>query len=86
MADVFASGLQAFQALVRIRVVAFHIDPDLRGAAVFGNMNRSHTYETDAGIGQFAFHQRFDLLAQSLTDPPAMIFQPALLHDRTPLR
>ncbi len=86
MPDVFARRFQALQALIRIRVITFHIDPNLRRPAIVGDVDRRHAHQTNPGIGQFAFDERFNLLAQSLTNPPAMVFQPALLHDPAPLR
>jgi hypothetical protein len=43
-----------------------------------------HAHQPNPRIGQLAFHQRFNLLAQSFAHPPAMIFQPTLLHETAP--
>ena len=81
VANIFARRFQTLETLVGILVVAFHVHPDLRRTAIVRDMNRRHAHQADARIGQFAFDQRFDLFAQGLADPPAMIFEPALLHD-----
>src|ERR1700731_2585419 len=86
MTDIFARRLQSLQTLVCILVIAFHVDPNLRGPAVIGDVDCRHAYQSDSRIGQFAFDERLDLLAQGLADSPAMIFQPTLLHDSNPLR
>jgi hypothetical protein len=39
-------------------------------------MDRRHAHQANARIGQLSFYQGLDLLAQSLADPPAMVFQP----------
>src|SRR5579862_2434770 len=84
MADIFARGFQAFQALIGVGIVAFDIDPDFCGASVVRDVNRGDADKTDARVSQFAFHKRFDLFAQSLAHPSAMIFEPALLHETSP--
>ncbi len=61
--------------------LAFDVDPDLRRPAIIRDMNRRHAHQPNPRIGQFAFDERFNLLAQSFANPPAMIFEPALLHD-----
>src|SRR6202162_156899 len=80
MPDIFARRFQSLQALVCILVIAFDVDPNLRGPAVVRDVDRGHAYQPDPRVGQFAFDERLDFLAQSLADSPAMIFQPALLH------
>jgi hypothetical protein len=47
-------------------------------------MDCSHAHQPDPRIRQFAFDQRLNLFAESLTHPPSMIFQPALFHDHSP--
>src|SRR6266567_671258 len=84
MPDVLARRFQTFQALVGICIVAFDIHPNLRRPAILGDMNCRHAHQPNSWIGQFAFNQGFNLLAQSFADPPAMILQPALLHDPPP--
>src|ERR1019366_3604864 len=79
--DVFLCRCQAFQAVVRVLVIAFNIDPHLRRSAIIRDVNRRHAHQPNPRIGQLAFDQRLDLLAQSLADPTAMIFESALLHD-----
>jgi hypothetical protein len=82
--NIFSRSFQAFQTLIRIGVIAFDVDPNLRRPSVVSDMDRRDTHQSDPRIGQFAFDQRFDLFAQSLTHPPTMIFQPALFHDHSP--
>src|SRR6202034_815571 len=84
MTDIFARRFQTLQAFVRIRVIAFHVDPNLRRPAIVRDMHRGHAYQSNAGIGECAFDERFNLLAQCLANPPAMVFQPALLHATAP--
>ncbi len=84
VADVFTRGFQPFQALIRIRVVAFNIDPHFRGTAIVGYVNRRDADQSDTGISQFTFHERFNLLAQSFPDSSAMMFESALLHELSP--
>src|SRR5580698_8279420 len=80
MPYVFFGGEQAFEASLRFLVIAIYIHQNLRRPAIIGDVNRRHPYQPDARISQFSFDQRFNLLAQGLTQPPAMIFDPALLH------
>jgi hypothetical protein len=81
MLYIFFRGEQAFETSFSFLIVAIHVDQNLRGAAIVGDMHRSHSHQSDARIGEFAFHQRFDLLAQRLAQPAAMILNRALLHD-----
>jgi hypothetical protein len=80
MPDVFLCRNQALKAAIRFLVVAVHIHQNLRRAAIVSHMHRGHAHQPDARIGQLPFHQRFDLLTQSFAQPPAMIFDRALLH------
>src|SRR5208282_4430181 len=73
MTNIFAGSLQALEALIRISVVAFDIDPNLRRAAIIGDVDRGHADQANAGIGQFAFDEGFDLLAERFANPPAMV-------------
>ncbi len=66
MPDIFFGGEQALETSLRFLVVAIHIHQNLRRTAIVGHVHRSHAHQPDAWIGQLAFHQRFDLLAQSL--------------------
>jgi hypothetical protein len=66
MPYIFPGGDQALETSIRFLVVAIHIHQHLRRPAIVGHMHRSHTHQPDARISQFAFHQSFDLLAQSL--------------------
>jgi hypothetical protein len=77
--DVFLRGRQAFQALIRIFVVTFHVDPHLRRTAIVGDVYCGHAHQSNSRICQFAFDERFNFLAQSFANSPAMIFEPALL-------
>jgi hypothetical protein len=79
--NVFARGFKSLEALVGICVVAFDVDPDFRGSAVVSDVDSRHADQPDARIGQFTFDERFDLLAQGLANPPAMVLQPPLLQD-----
>src|SRR5208337_2872446 len=54
------------EAALRFLIIAVDIHENLRGAAIVGDMDGGHTHESDAGIGQFSFHQRFNFLAQGL--------------------
>src|SRR5579859_3890877 len=81
MPDIFLRGFQSFQALVCIFVATLDVDPDLRGPAIIRNMNRCHAHQPNPRIGKLALDERFYLLAQRLANSPAMIFEPALLHD-----
>src|ERR1700676_1249656 len=81
MLYVFFRGEQALETSLRFLVIAVHVDQNLRGSAIVGNMHRGPSDPSDARIGEFAFHQRFDLLAQRLAQPAAMILDRALLHD-----
>src|SRR3974390_422414 len=83
MADVLARGFETFKTLVRIRIVPFHIDPNLCGPPVIGNVDSGHAHKPNPRIGQFSFDQSFDLLAECFTDPAAMVLEPALLQTRT---
>jgi hypothetical protein len=80
MPYVFFGGEQALETPLRFRVVAIHIHQNLRRPAIVGYMYSRYPHQPNARIRQFALHQRFDLLAQSLTQPPAMILDRALLH------
>jgi hypothetical protein len=60
------------------------MDPNLRGPAIVGDVDSGHAHQPNPRIGQLAFNQRFNLLAQSFANPPAMIFEPALLQDSAP--
>jgi len=80
MPDVGARCLQTLQAFVRILVIAFNIHPNLRGPTIVRDVDGGHAHQANARISQLAFDQCFDLLAQSLANPPAMVFQPTLLH------
>jgi hypothetical protein len=83
MPDVFFRCQQALEAAFRFLIITVHIDQNLRGTPIVCNMNRSHANQPDARIGKLAFHQGFDLFAQSFPQPAAMIFDRTLLH-RTP--
>src|SRR6202035_1488651 len=80
MPDVGARCLQTLQAFVRILVIAFNIHPNLRRPTIVRDVDGGHAHQANARISQLAFDQGFDLLAQSLANPPAMVFQPTLLH------
>src|ERR1700722_8944529 len=82
--DIFARRFQALQALIRVSIIAFHIHPNLRRAAIVSDVDSGHAHQTNTRIGQFSFDQRFDLLPQGFANPPTMIFQPALLHETAP--
>ena len=84
VANVLAGRLEPLEALIRIRVVAFDIDPDLRRAAIIGDVDGGYADQANAGIGQFAFDERFDLLAERFANPPAMVLQGPLLQNFTP--
>jgi hypothetical protein len=47
-------------------------------------MDSGHTHQSNPRISQFAFDQRLNLFAQSLTHPSTMIFQPTLFHGHSP--
>jgi len=79
--NVFFRSFQSFQTLVRILVATLDVDPNLRRPAIVGDVNRSDANQPNPWIGEFAFDERFNLLAKSFANPPAMIFEPALLHD-----
>ncbi len=85
MPYVFFGCEQALKTALRLLVVAIHIHQDLRRAAIIGDVDGRHSHQPDARIGKFAFHQGFNLLAQRLAQPPAMIFDAALLQP-SPLR
>src|ERR1051326_1422925 len=79
--NIFASSFQAFDALVGVRVVTFYVDPDFSRASIVGDMHGGHTDQADSRVSQLALDQGFNLFAQSFTHPPAMVLQPALLHE-----
>ena len=83
MPDIFFGGEQALETALGFLIVAIDIHENLRRAAIVGHMYRSHAHQADARIRQFSFDQRLDLFAQSLAQPPPMIFEPALLHSLT---
>ncbi len=47
-------------------------------------MHAGDTDEADAGIGEFALDESFDLFAQGFAHPAAMIFESAPFHGSTP--
>jgi hypothetical protein len=67
MSYIFFGGEQAFDTSLGFPVIAIDIYENLRGPAIVGHMNGSDPNQTYARIGEFAFHQRFDFLAQSFT-------------------
>jgi len=84
MPDVFSCSLQTLKTLVGIGFITFHVYPNLRRTPIFRDVDRCHTDQTDPWISQLSFNQRFNFLAESFTDPPAMIFEPTLFHDLPP--
>jgi hypothetical protein len=80
MPDIFFGGEQALETSLCFLIVAIHIYENLRRPAIVGHMHRSYAHQSYARIRQLSFHQSLNLLAQSLAQPPAMIFEPALLH------
>ena len=80
MPYIFLGCEQTLQASLRFFIIAIHIHQNLRGTAIVRDQHRGHTHQSDPRISQLSLHKRFDLLAQGLAQPPAMIFQPPLLH------
>src|SRR5215470_9470546 len=81
VADIFACRLEPLYTPVSFGVITLNVDPNFGGPAIVGNVDRRHTYQANTGVGQFAFHQSFYLLAKGLPNPSAMVLQPTLLHN-----
>src|SRR5579864_5420783 len=60
MANIFASSFQAFEALVGVGVVAFHVDPYFGRAAIVGDVDGGHADQADSRVGQLALDQGFN--------------------------
>src|SRR5579863_5383814 len=78
--DIFAGCFQTLDAPICVLIVPLHIDPNLRGPAIIGNVDGCYAHQPDARIGQLAFHQSLNLLAQGLAYSAAMVLEPTLLQ------
>ena len=80
MPYIFPRSLKALQASIRLRVVPIHKNPNLRRPPIVRDYHATHANQPNPRIGQFAFHQSLNFLAQSFAYATAMILEPTLLQ------
>src|SRR5271157_1217532 len=80
MPHVVLRGGQTFQSTLGLSLIPGNVDHDASRTRVLGHDHRTDPGQADARITQFAFEDGFNLLANGLAQPSAMIFPPTLLQ------
>src|ERR1019366_1789900 len=79
--DIILGGGQPFEGALGLGFIAGNRNHDPSGTRVLSHDHRADAGQANARVGQLAFEDGFDLLADGLAQPPAMIFLPTMLHD-----
>src|ERR1017187_740894 len=78
--DIILGSGQPFEGALGLGLIAGNRNHDPSGTRVLSHDHRADAGQPNARVGQFAFEDGFDLLADGLAQPPAMIFLPTMLH------
>jgi len=78
--DIILGGRQPFEGALSLGLIARDGDHDASRTRVLGHEHGADARQPDPRIRKFTFEDGFNLLANRLTQPSAMIFLPTMLH------
>ncbi len=83
--NVILGGGEAFERTLGLGLIAGNADHDASGTRVLSHEHRADAGQADARIAKFAFEDGFDLFADGLAQPSAMIFLATMFQSTPPM-
>src|ERR1700720_4311613 len=80
MPDIILGRGEPFERPVGLGFIAGNTDHDARGTRVLSHEHGADAGQADARIAEFAFEDGFNLFADGLAQPSAMILLATMLH------